>query len=258
MTSITIKEYYAEKGSRFTNEDAKKIGPVLYEESKKKGITARDVVDIARSSNSPLREYFEWNDVKAADEYRLEQARNMLRSVRVRFIENDQPKDTKAFQVVRKGAYEDEPRSYKSFTVLHGDSAFAANMLQEAMSDLSIWKNKYGNYIDMWDNFSDIFQAVVNQISEFEEAVKSEDAAVKMDRAVESLLKWRTEYADVISTWTNCRQEVQFMLEAILEAEERFGVKGPKGRKCLSCGKPFQSLDKNHRMCTTCRRLTTA
>lgn len=42
-----------------------------------------DVVNEAKKPSSPLHDYFEWDDEKAANEHRLEQARQLIRSVRV-------------------------------------------------------------------------------------------------------------------------------------------------------------------------------
>lgn len=49
----------------------------LYERDGK--LTAESVLDSARSKRSPLHTRFEWNDTVAAHEYRLEQARQMIR-----------------------------------------------------------------------------------------------------------------------------------------------------------------------------------
>jgi len=46
-------------------------------------LTPRDTVERARDPKSPLHSYFTWDDAKAADERRLDQARSLIRSVRV-------------------------------------------------------------------------------------------------------------------------------------------------------------------------------
>jgi len=46
-------------------------------------LTAAAVVDSARDPQSPLHRYFEWDDTSAAESWRLEQARSLIRSVRV-------------------------------------------------------------------------------------------------------------------------------------------------------------------------------
>ena len=42
-------------------------------------LCAEAVVERARSSESPLHRYFEWSDSEAAHQYRLEQARHLIR-----------------------------------------------------------------------------------------------------------------------------------------------------------------------------------
>jgi hypothetical protein len=44
-------------------------------------LTPRVTVDESRPKNAPLHGAFEWNDGKAADEYRLQQARGLIRAV---------------------------------------------------------------------------------------------------------------------------------------------------------------------------------
>ena len=52
-------------------------------ESKDGTITAADVLNDAYDPTSPLHECFEWDDSKAASAHRLEQARGLIRSVRL-------------------------------------------------------------------------------------------------------------------------------------------------------------------------------
>lgn len=47
-------------------------------------ITAARVVEIARDHSSPLHSWFEWDDSKAAEAHRLQQARTLLRAVVVK------------------------------------------------------------------------------------------------------------------------------------------------------------------------------
>ena len=52
-------------------------------------VTAPEVVHIAKDEESPLHPYFEWDDKAAGHEYRLIQARQLLRRVRVEY--DDKP-----------------------------------------------------------------------------------------------------------------------------------------------------------------------
>lgn len=48
-------------------------------------ITAEDVLHDAMDPTSPLHRHFEWDDSKAALEYRKEQARSLIQSVKITF-----------------------------------------------------------------------------------------------------------------------------------------------------------------------------
>lgn len=48
-------------------------------------LTAESLVDDARNPGSPLHELFEWDNERAAHEYRIEQARGIIRTVEYRF-----------------------------------------------------------------------------------------------------------------------------------------------------------------------------
>jgi len=253
MPSITIKEYFAVSGSFYTDADANKIGPVLNELSKEGAVTARDVVDAARSTNSPLRDYFEWDNKVAGDLWRVETARRILRSINVRYLEGKEVHVARAFQIVRTSAYESEPRRYRTFQVLHGDSAFAAQMMDSAFEDLQGWKRKYEPYVEIWTTFGDAFQAVINQISEYEEVFKSEAIAGETDEALIRMLAWREECRDALATWTGAREQMKFIMEAIGSAEKIFSqLNEKKERKCLKCAKPFMSFGAHNRICKSC------
>lgn len=255
MTSITIKEYFAREGSLFSKTDAKSIGPVLEELSRQGGVTARDVLDAARSKNSSLHKYFEWDDKVAADHYRLDQARVMLRAIRVKYVDGNgiETKTARAFQITRSSGYDTEPRKYRTFQVLHGDTAFAAQMMDTAIDDLMNWKHKYEPYCSMWKNFGDVFQQVINQADEFAEEARSQHVAGETDEAVARLLAWKEECADILATWTGAREQIEYIMKAIGEAEAVFAeVNERKERTCLKCRKPFMSVSVGNRVCKNC------
>src|ERR1700726_327140 len=98
--SISIKEYFALAGSRFSKEEARAIGPLLHELAIEGRSSSADVVEAARSSNSPIRRFFEWDDVRAGHLYRLSQADEMIGSIRVRYTADNREYATRAFRVI--------------------------------------------------------------------------------------------------------------------------------------------------------------
>lgn len=77
-------------------------------------LTAPLVVDVARDPKHPLHSRFEWNDELAADSYRIEQARTLIRTVKVRYVSestSEASDSVRAFSSVRtpQGGHAYEP-----------------------------------------------------------------------------------------------------------------------------------------------------
>ena len=53
---------------------------------KKGRITAHAVLDAARPASSPIHDCFDWNDSEAAEKWRLEQARELIRRVKIELV----------------------------------------------------------------------------------------------------------------------------------------------------------------------------
>lgn len=251
--SISIEEYYAVSGSLFSNKDAKVIGPVLHQMSQERGVTARDVVDHAASPNSPLHPYFEWNDKLAADKYRLHYASKVIQSIRVRYIEDGEKKDARAFQIKRTAAYEKELRAYRSFEVLHGDTAFAASMIRQCLEDIQTWHRKYDPYAKMWERFRDALGMAVSQADEMLEYVAVKSHGEELDSLLGELRSWRDRAAASKEMWFELPESFNHMVEAIHECEKLCGVvTEEKRRNCLKCGKVFVSAHSGNRICNVC------
>jgi hypothetical protein len=71
-------------------------------------IDPEKVVEAAADEGSPLRGYFEWDQAAAAHAHRLEQARKLLRRVRITYTEPDEP------TVIRVPAYVSPPAQRRS------------------------------------------------------------------------------------------------------------------------------------------------
>lgn len=65
---------------RFNSEALEEIKKL---EDRRGRLTAEEVLEAARPSASPLHGFFEWDDSKAAEAHRLEQARDLIRRVKI-------------------------------------------------------------------------------------------------------------------------------------------------------------------------------
>lgn len=108
-------------------------------------LTPVAVVDSARDPSHPLHVHFEWDDAKAAESFRLEQAREIIRVVRV---EDDEREPPRAFLSVSEG------RAGTSYRTLGDvmDSAELQNIvLAQAERDLVAFQRRYAQLVDVCD-----------------------------------------------------------------------------------------------------------
>jgi hypothetical protein len=80
-----LHKFYSSETHIFSDNDAKVIGPELIkiEENNNGLILPELVVEVAKESKSPLHKYFEWDNKKAATNWRKNQARQMISTIHV-------------------------------------------------------------------------------------------------------------------------------------------------------------------------------
>lgn len=128
------------EGSRVGKEDAKIIGQAINEIEKNQGYVNREkFVEMARPTNSPLHKYFEWDDKKSADKYRLIQAGALIRWVQIELIDG---KPSRAFVNVKLND-EQESRAYVNIETALNDESYRKQLLSEALYELDYWQNNY-------------------------------------------------------------------------------------------------------------------
>lgn len=72
----------------------------VYEDRKQ--LTPADVLEVASDPDHPLHARFEWDDTAAAGKWRQHQAHELIRSVKIAYIDgNGHPADVRAFHAVR-------------------------------------------------------------------------------------------------------------------------------------------------------------
>ncbi len=82
-------------------------------------LTPEAVVEAARSPNSPLHDRFEWDNSKAGDCWRLEQARRLIRYVTVEIEDGDLTVTSVAY--VHDPSVDDGEQGYRSIKKLKSD-----------------------------------------------------------------------------------------------------------------------------------------
>lgn len=155
---MRIGGYEFAEGARFqpgAPRDPKAVGAHLemLRQQCKGELTPRDVLDDARHDNSPLHGFFEWDDSAAAEQYRLQQARHLIRAVVAIYVDEDKP-------ATRVRAYVHVPEGETSH---YRDTAHAMSqrdtrdaVLRRAWRELQQWRQRYKDLKE----FSDLIEVI--------------------------------------------------------------------------------------------------
>jgi len=151
--------YKAARGSLLTDDQAQKYGDHIASTFGNGHIevTAEDLVEDARQASAPTHDFFEWDDTEAAAQYRLNQARYLLRSIHVVVEHNERETETRAFVRVNVQEQDKEVRRvYTSVQYALSEDQLRAQVIEEALRQLENWRKRWAEY----DELATVFSAV--------------------------------------------------------------------------------------------------
>jgi len=119
-----------------------------------KGVSAEVLVAESRAADSPLHGCFEWNNRKAAGEYRKEQARLILRSLVIVVQESD---DAKPIKVNAFVSFDDQPE-YVTIQSVIADEDLDRKYKIALLAELNSTKRKCAQY----EEFTEACEAIGN------------------------------------------------------------------------------------------------
>lgn len=115
-------------------------------------LTADMIVSAARKSKSPLHGYFEWDDSVAAEKHRTTQARELVRSITVRFENSPTQEPVRAFVKIIQG----NEAHYTSIEHAMSEADMRSQVLHRALSEYEALGAKYRSLAEL----SEVFDAV--------------------------------------------------------------------------------------------------
>ena len=120
------------------------------------------VVNAARSVASPLHKYFTWLDIDAAEQYRIWEARQLLR-VTVIFLpnENGEYVRVRAFQSLTPDRDEEGGGYRTTVSVLSNDQQ-RKQMIDDALAEMQCFQQKYNGIIELCEVFDAMSKAERN------------------------------------------------------------------------------------------------
>lgn len=112
------------------------------------GLSPELIVEAARPKTHPLHGRFEWNDKIAGHEYRLIQAAEMIRSVKVGYDRKDGSKNhIRWWHPVRV----DSPTVYDPLDEIVKDDIASATLLRMMEREWKAMKNRWDSFGEFWE-----------------------------------------------------------------------------------------------------------
>lgn len=139
-----MNAYRAKRSSRLSDRDAQVIGEFIEDRFEDGPVTPIALVKAATAKRSVIHGYFQWDDVKAGQEYRLWQARHYLGSIEVVRLVGKREEQTRAFHVVTNG-----DRAYVPEQVVWRTPAYREQVVERARRELESWQRRYDQYEEL-------------------------------------------------------------------------------------------------------------
>lgn len=133
--------------------DAQTAGEVCRQLEETVGLTAKNLLDASRPPDAPLHKEFEWDDSKAAEMYREDQARTIIRHLVIKDYQKPSYAPIRAFFRVQ------DAKSYESTEVLLRTEDKHQALLQTALKELNAFRMKYAALEELCDVFKAIEEA---------------------------------------------------------------------------------------------------
>lgn len=147
--------YKWKRGVKAPAANVQRVGEALEEIRRDEGaLPAKSIVERASDKRSPLHPLFTWDDRTAAHEFRLEQARKLVRNIVVVQHDNKRGESTEVTAFVRHLPAEDKPtkqvrptevRAARAARISAVPTAASARerLIDQAWDELLRWSNRY-------------------------------------------------------------------------------------------------------------------
>lgn len=122
-------------------------------------LTPQIVVDEARPSGAPLHDRFEWDDTIAGEKYRLVQASQLIRTVRVEYTtpHSQEKKFIRAFSSLHESSENGDQLGYAPTEQILENPITRKLLLRNMERDIAVLKRKYGHLVE----FAEMMQAAI-------------------------------------------------------------------------------------------------
>ena len=145
-------------GTRFGG-DAQKVGESIakLQQGQNEPLQPSVIVEAARDKKSPLHPHFEWDDSVAAEAYRQDQARDLVRSLTIDISKSNlEKRPVRAFLNVETGG----DRGYVSTVTAMSSRELRKQIIEKAWNELEAWRLRHAELTELGRIFSMIDQGL--------------------------------------------------------------------------------------------------
>ena len=158
----TDPKYSSMAGARFNNKEAGVYGARLSMLAAQRGyLTPRIVVEDARNTESPLHSYFDWNDEVAAEAWRIEQAKYLIRNISITVSTDKTPQVRHFFSVTPSAnMHVSEPKVYVTMDNVISNAGRRIEVVEYALRELEGWTVRYSQYSELFGVSKEIMKEI--------------------------------------------------------------------------------------------------
>lgn len=148
--------YRWKTGSRF-GVSVETAVSVMQELTEKDELTPAKLVDVSRPEDAPLHKVFEWNDNRAAELWRCQQARTLINHIEV--VYDDAPNAAPVPMFVQVMQVTNKQIPYKETRVLMRSREGRDAVVAMALGEAKAFENKYARLTELSGIFAAIHEA---------------------------------------------------------------------------------------------------
>lgn len=117
-------------------------------------VTPERLVDVSRPEDAPLHDEFEWNDGIAAEKFRCEQARQIIKNVVTIETSSEEIREEKKDRAFVSNG--DDKHEYVTLATALSNSKWRESLLESARKDMIAFKIKYYRLVELSHIIKDI------------------------------------------------------------------------------------------------------
>lgn len=122
-------------------------------------LTCEAVLEAARPKNSPLHDYFTWEDSRAAERYRLIEAGRLIATVRIEYRQKKAAQIIYTPEFIPTGTNNEGKRQYYPVEEVKQNDFLREKALADARREMESTRARYSHLVDLLELSSEVFAA---------------------------------------------------------------------------------------------------